>query len=389
MDERDFLSTAKHSLARLYRRCLGFAKGKKIELDPLPGLGVHVFYGWDRLPSMQEVVKGGIVKFQRLNEVFPNTPRGFNILYMVSSGYAPFAEQIKRSALRKGAKFVWNQNGVAYPAWMPSGWEAANARMAGFLHDADYVFFQSEFAKSCSERFLGKTKGPSEILYNAVDTGLFCPAEGKRAPNGPTLLVVGSQYHNYPLESAVRSLAVLKKTRADTRLLVAGKVFDHVMEHIRKPIAELNLEDSIRFLPPFTQEGAVEIFRRADILFHTKIQDVCPGVVVEAMACGLPVVYSKSGGVPELVGAEAGVGVQSEATWEERIPPAPEAWAEAVLRVADKQPQYSQAARQRAVEHFDIQPWIERHRQAFTSLLKGKPQEQTNRATERVSGQSL
>jgi glycosyltransferase involved in cell wall biosynthesis len=95
-------------------------------------------------------------------------------------------------------------------------------------------------------------------------------------------------------------------------------------------------------------------------------------VVIEAMACGLPVVYSASGGVPELVGEVAGVGVPTETSWQKQVPPAPELWAEAVLIVAEDLSRYSEAARQRTVEHFDLRPWVERHREVFSELLEQK-----------------
>ena len=49
-----------------------------------------------------------------------------------------------------------------------------------------------------------------------------------------------------------------------------------------------------------------ELMRRAHLLLHTKVKDPCPSAVIEAMACGLPVVYPASGGTVELVGDEAG-----------------------------------------------------------------------------------
>ena len=345
-------------------------KGVSIALAGLPQQGIQLSYGYRRLPAFGDVSHGGIVKFQRLNEFLPNRPYRFNILYMVSSSYPSDGDQLCRFAQRKGAKFVWNQDGVAYPAWMSSGWEESNIKMARFLHAADYVFYQSEFARSSADKFLGKRVGPSEILYNAVDTTLFCPQRIRKTPGKLTLLVMGSQYHKYRLESSIRALACIRKPRPHTRMLVAGKIWDHVLAPVEKLISDLRLEDSIEFVPPFPQKQAVEIFHQCDILLHTKIQDPCPGVVIEAMACGVPVVYSLSGGVPELVGEGAGVGVPTETSWKRQLPPAPELWAEAVLTVAEDLMRYSEAARQQAVQNFDIRPWIDRHRQVFCQLLQ-------------------
>jgi glycosyltransferase involved in cell wall biosynthesis len=329
-----------------------------------------VFYGHDHLPAPGELAYGGIIKFQRLSTVFPNTPRHFNIIYMVSSNYPSYAMHLVRAAQRKGARFVWNQDGVAYPAWMPSGWEKLNASLAEYLQAANYVFYQSEFSRISSDEFLGKRSGLAEILYNAVDTGFFRPAFPKRSALELVLLAAGSKYVFERIESPIRTLACVCKSHPRARLIFAGKVWNHLLEPTRRLIAELGLEEHVTFLPPFTQTEAPGVFQQADILIHTKINDPCPGVVIEAMACGLPVVYSDSGGVPELVGEEAGVGVPTEASWERFVSPAPEIWAEAVLTVAEARSRYAEAARQRTVERFDLVPWVERHRQVFSELLE-------------------
>ena len=56
----------------------------------------------------------------------------------------------------------------------------------------------------------------------------------------------------------------------------------------------------------------------------------------EAMACGCPVVYSATGGVPELVGEEAGIGVPGPRDWEDVHPPSAEKLAEAVVSVMSR-----------------------------------------------------
>ena len=87
------------------------------------------------------------------------------------------------------------------------------------------------------------------------------------------------------------------------------------------------------------------------------------------MACGLAVVYSSSGGVAELVSEEGGVGVPTNTSWDKQYPPKAELWANAILKVAEDLSGYGEAARQRAVERFDLKPWVERHRLVFSEML--------------------
>ncbi|MBE9508070.1 MAG: glycosyltransferase family 4 protein [Chloroflexi bacterium] len=242
--------------------------------------------------------------------------------------------------------------------------------MAELLHAADYVFYQSEFSRASSAKFLGKRNKPSEVLYNAVDTNLFCPASPKRTARELVLLTAGSKYTFERVESPIRTLACVRKSYSPTRLIFAGKVWNHLLEPTHRLIIKLGLEKHVTFLPPFTQIEAPEIFQQADILIHPKINDPCPGIVIEAMACGLSIVYSESGGVPELVGEEAGVGVLTDSNWEQFTSPAPETWAKAVLTVAEAHLRYAEAARRRAVERFDLQPWVKRHEQVFSELLE-------------------
>ena len=108
--------------------------------------------------------------------------------------------------------------------------------------------------------------------------------------------------------------------------------------------------------------------RRAHVLLHPKVKDPCPTLVVEAMACGLPVVYPASGGTVELVGDEAGIGVPHPDTWERDEPPEPEALADAVDQVLSELGGYSARARARAVERFALEPWLERHAELFERL---------------------
>lgn len=334
----------------------------------------HVFYG-QVIPNSNHEAYGGMVKFQRMQSAFPNSPDQFNLLYMVSSQTPLGAGQIARMAQRQGARFVWNQNGVAYPAWHGAGWEITNALMGRLLHSADYVFYQSRFCKTSADRYLGLRQERWEVLYNAVDTEVFTPAASHMDPPGLVLLLGGTQYQYYRLQCAFETLASLVKQGLDAYLIVTGRLCWIPNETKAARTAyrladSLAVRDRLTFLGPYAQADAPDIMRKAQILLHTKYNDPSPGLVVEAMACGLPVVYSESGGVPELVGKDAGIGVPGELRWDRDVPPDPEALAQAVVEVAQRRKSYAEAARQRAVDLFDLKPWIKRHREVFEELVR-------------------
>lgn len=328
----------------------------------------HVFYGQDVIPTRDQSAHGGIVKLQHLQGEFPNAVTDFNLLYLVSSSLPPDAIDLIKLARARSAPFVWNQNGVAYPAWHGPGIERINGPMAAAFQAADHVLFQSEFCRVSAERFLGDEYGPAEVLYNPVDTVHFAPAEPPSEPL--TLLLGGNQYHRYRLEVALRTLALLP----DARLLVSGGLtgMGRRPDQARRAavaLAEgLGVGERVDFIGLFTQREAPHIYRRAHLLLHTKVMDPCPGVVLEAMASGLPVVYPASGGTPELVGEAAGVGVPSPTDWQRQHPPGARELAEAVRAVQARLPEYRRAARERSAR-FDSRRWIERHRELFRALV--------------------
>jgi glycosyltransferase involved in cell wall biosynthesis len=326
------------------------------------------------MPGAGDVVYGGHVKFALLDESLPNAPRDFNVLYLGSTALPTEGSLLVRLARRRGAAFAWNQNGVAYRGWHGPGWELLNAPRARLLHEADYVFFQSAFCKLSADRFYGERRGPSEILHNAVDTQRFSPEpEGRARPL--TLLLGGSQYQRYRVEAALETLAAVRRHHPDARLLIAGALSfaSDARAQTAGMLRASRLEDAVELVGPYTQADAPQLMRRADLLLHTKYNDPCPTVVLEAMATGLPVVYSASGGTPELVGDEAGIGTPAPLDWEQDHPPAAADLADAVLEVAAHLPERSAAARQRAVERFDSRAWVDRHRVVFERLVAEKP----------------
>ena len=336
----------------------------------------RVYFGHEHIPGPEEAASGGIIKCHDLAQVFPNTLRDGNILYLVSSALHPFPEMVVSYARRGGAKFVLNQNGVAYHAYHGNRCEKVNAPRRSLLEKADIVVYQSEFCKRSSDIFLATRTSPWKILHNPVDTSIFHPdlMNGKPGKT-PRLLLAGSHHFRYRVISALEAVAVLKRRGIAVRLILAGGLRwltneNACLADVRATCQALGVTHEVEFTGAYRQIDAPELMNSADVLLHTKYLDPCPRLVVEAMACGLPVVYSASGGVPELVGDEAGAGVPAPEDFDRVHSPDPESLADGVEQVLDDYRHFSQAARERAVARFDLKPWIHEHVMMFEELLR-------------------
>jgi glycosyltransferase involved in cell wall biosynthesis len=325
--------------------------------------GIRVFYGHDLVPEPGAPVAGGTAKFQRLAARFPNRPTDFTLLYLGSTWLPRDLAPLLALARRRRVRVVVNQNGVAYPGWAGDATAELNRPIRRALLAADHVLYQSEFCRRSADRFVASPTAASEVLYNAVDVDHFTPARSER-DRPPIVLLYGDQTQAYRLEVALRAFAHIRSARPDARLLVTGRI----VSDPTRLLDGLEIRDAVDFLGRYTQRDAPEILRLAHVLLHTKVNDPCPSAVIEAMACGVPVVYPASGGTVELVGGEAGIGVPHPDDWERDEPPAPEALAAAVECVLQDRARYGKAARRRAVERFALSSWLDRHAELFAAL---------------------
>ena len=346
--------------------------------DPRTGEdGPRVSYGLPVLASAAGHAAGGIVKFQPLAQQLPNHTADFDVLCLVSSRLPADAVDQARAARAAGAKLLYNQAGSACPATHGRRWRELNRPLEELLHMADVVVYQSKLAVRLADRYLGVRQGPWSLLPNAVDTRRFRPATEDPSPDRELVLLGGTQYRRYRLETALHAFAILRRRRPRAHLLVSGQLVwipDQVAARRLADgwIRDLGLSGHVTFLGSYTQDHAPEIFRRAHVLLHPMFLDCCPTVVLEAMASGLPVVYGAGGGVEELVGDEAGLGVPTVGDFESHRPPEPRDLADALDRALAARHALGAAGRARAVERFDLQPWLRRYRELIYELA-GRP----------------
>jgi glycosyltransferase involved in cell wall biosynthesis len=314
--------------------------------------------------SANSIIRGGGVKLEQLRNHFPHSSENYDCLYLVSSALPENFIRLIKEAKAKQHLIVWNQNGVAYPAWAPNTYQAINRRLRFGIKAANKVIYQSKFCIETVNIWLNHRSTENfEIIHNAVDTDSFTPPLARRI-RPDTLLLCGTQQAPYRVLSAIAVLDCLKRKGLNWSLIIAGKLnwkdsAEEVAAHIRK----LGLTEHVKLICEFGRSQAKAIYHSADILLHTKYNDPCPTVVLEALSCGMPVVGSRSGGLPELVDELSGVliSVPVDDYYQDHKIEA-ELAAEAVKRIVSDFPRYSRAARQRAVTMFDLKTWLSKHK---------------------------
>lgn len=313
---------------------------------------------------------GPLVKIKRLRNFFPEHYFNFNLVYCLSN--SPYLTQKSLNSIKKrNIPIILNQNGVYFKGWYGDGWEEKNQKLRRAYHAADYILWQSNFCKKSAEKFLGPVACSGEILYNAVDTNRFAPKSVK-GNSDFTFLVTGkfTSTSYYRLKGALDAFQILQKKNKDTFLKISGFMEIELAKKLSEQITSNGLEQKVSFTGAYNQESAPEIYNSADAFVMLKYMDACPNVVIEAMACGLPIIYSATGGTPELVGSSSGIGVAQVENWDmPPISPDPEIVSEAMLTIINKPTTYAKSARERAVTHFDMKKWIQKHNEVFNTHL--------------------
>jgi glycosyltransferase involved in cell wall biosynthesis len=226
---------------------------------------------------------------------------------------------------------------------------------------ADGIIYQSGFSQNWWDRVYGKASVPTNIIFNGVDLNQYAPM-GEGAPpldHYRILLVEGhlTGGHVRGVETALRLVqSIQPKLDKRVELMVVGEVSQSLT-------AKINAHQKVwvNWMGIRPQDEIPTIVRSAHLLFSVDINAACPNSVIEALACGLPVLAYDTGGLSELVKDGAGRVVPYGSDHWQLEAPQIEPLADACLDILQNNPTYREKARQRAETALSLDQMVEKY----------------------------
>jgi UDP-glucose:(heptosyl)LPS alpha-1,3-glucosyltransferase len=257
----------------------------------------------------------------------------------------------------------FQQNLLLLPRWA----RPLKSRMAGFLpryrqfrqllsrqyaDDGRVILALSRMVAHDMQRWHGVSRERIRVIYNGVDTARFSPAHRllyrdpvrsqlNVSPHEVLLLIVA---HNFALKGVpalLRATGALRREGFPVRLAIVGGKRTHGYRRLARQAGAA---------PVTTFVGAIEdpvpYYAAADLYVQPTLYDPCSLVVLEALACGLPVVTSRYNGAGELIReGQQGHVLNDPLDWRELTATLRQLFDE------DRRQRMSNAARKLALEH--------------------------------------
>jgi glycosyltransferase involved in cell wall biosynthesis len=180
---------------------------------------------------------------------------------------------------------------------------------------ADAIIINSESLRSEVEKHLDVDPAKLRLIPEAVDHEVFRPDDPEQARrrlaeqyavDGPFVLFVSSLWPYKNCEGLLRAFALVKGDLDGHKLVVVGPGRDTAyVAQLHALADELGITEDVVWVGGVALEDTVDFYRAADVFVYPSHNETFGLTILEAMACGCPVVTSDRSAMPETAGGAA------------------------------------------------------------------------------------
>ncbi len=304
----------------------------EVEMSTYP-LFEHSMYDLSLTSKMLEVIEYEELDLMHVHYAIPHAVSAY------------LAKQVRKKAGKK-IKFITTLHGTDITLM---GLEPSFMPLVKFsIEESDGVTAVSRFLKEKTLTNFNIQKD-IEVIYNFIDIEKYTPGNGKPfrkrlASCGEKVIIHTSNFRVVKrVTDTIRVLAKVKK-EIPTKLVLIGDGPDR--SECERLARELDLQKDVVFLGK--QDAIEEILPSADLFLMPSQSESFGLSALEAMACGVPVISSSVGGLPELV-IHNETGYIAEIGDIDRMAK----YTIDLLTNEKKYKTFSKNSRERAVKHFD------------------------------------
>ena len=175
------------------------------------------------------------------------------------------------------------------------------------LSGCRHILTNSQHTATEIQRCAGIADDRLSVIPLGYDAEAFRPRaqESESLQDRPYLLHVGQAYPHKNLRRLVLAFAQVAERDPDIRLVLAGKPHPKGTIQLQRLVAELELSDRIEFRSYVSYQALPELYRGAVAFLYPSLWEGFGLPILEAMACGTPVITSFGSGMQEVSGDAA------------------------------------------------------------------------------------
>lgn len=179
---------------------------------------------------------------------------------------------------------------------------------------ADAIIINSESLRSEINRYLEVDQSKLKLIYEAVDHELFRPGDKDAARkavqqygvNRPFVVFVSSLWEYKNCHGLLHAWAGAREQLGGRQLVIVGGGRDEAYKaRLRELVGQLGIGDDVVFTGAVPLEMTTRFYHAADLLVYPSLSETFGLPILEAMACGCPVVTSDQSSMPEIAGGAA------------------------------------------------------------------------------------